>query len=1090
MKRLTLLATAIIICVASTARLSAQDYTIGADNGLNGQFTYPTPFGDYFKTQRMQFLYLASELTAAGMTAGFIDQISWTVEALPGGIDETEGYTVKMLGTGVASLGLTTWESGASVVWGPSDYTPTLGVNTFVLDVPYFWDGASNIIIEICGGSAAGVFTKNARCTWSGPLGFNASHTYRSDIEPSPCTYTGPDYFEDAPGGPDYRPQVIFHVVPGVECADLPPLGATISTATDACVGESFTLSIDPIAEMGITYQWFASPDGAGYTAVPGATLSTYTTTQTVTTAYRCKVTCTISGDMAYTAPVNVVQNDPTDCFCEPIYNTGTGSGDYINNFILGAISNLTGASAAPYYTYYDALSTNLTGGTSNTLTAQVGTYLNLNGFAVWIDYDQDGTFETTEKLGEVINLNANASANITFTVPITAVAGETRLRIREVWNMAAIQPCTTYEYGETEDYNVNIIPGVVPTAAFTFAGDPLVTFTNLSTGLPTSYFWDFDDGGTSTATNPTHNYATNGTYNVCLTATNLYGSNTACQNVTIDSYVPPVADFSYVGEPTVIFTDLSTNSPTSWLWNFGDGGTSTLEDPIHTYTYNGIFNVCLTSTNLGGSDIHCENITIDYYLAPVADFTYTGDPTVTFTDISLNDPTGWSWSFGDGGTSTLENPTYTYAVNGTYTVCLTATNIAGANTSCENVVIDSYLAPVVDFSYSGDPTVSFVDESLNSPTSWSWNFGDGGTSTLENPTHTFLADGTYNVCLTATNATGSNTGCQDVNITSYIYAPVADFTYSGEPDVSFTDLSTNDPTSWSWDFGDGGTSTAENPVHLYASDGTYLVCLTASNIMGGDTECKNVVITSYTAPEALFTYSGDPIVSFNDVSTGGPTSWLWNFGDGGVSAVADPTHVYATNGVFNVCLSVTGPGGTDAYCADVTITGNGSAPETDFTYSLIYPTVLFTDISTNAPSDWLWDFGDGFISGLQNPNHTYAVAGNYEVCLTATNDFGSMESCKNVAVFPNSITDLITAEVSIYPNPAVYTATVIGMPSGASVRNLVVVTPNGQTAEVVYTENQQDGSISLDTTTLPAGTYLVVITTDMGTYGGRLIKL
>ena len=1089
MKRLTLLATAILVFV-SISNTKAQDYTIGTDNGINGQFTYPTPFGDYFKTQRMQFLYLASELSAAGMTSGFIDEIRWTVEALPGGIDQTEGYTVKMLSTGVSSLGLTTWEPGAMDVWGPENYTPVVGVNTFVLDVPYFWDGSSNIIIEICGGSPGGTFTKNAKCTWSGPLGFNGSHTYRSDIDPAPCSYTGIDYFEDSPGGPDYRPQVIFHTVPGTDCAVIPDLGVTNTTATNVCVDQTFTLSVDAIAEIGISYQWYADPDGGGYDLIPGATMSNYVTTQTATTSYRCKVTCDISGDTDFSDPVTVTQNDPTDCFCTPSYNFGTASGDYINNFTLGAISNLTGASPAPYYTYYTGLTTNLNGGVSYTLTAQVGTYTTQNGFAVWIDYDQNGNFESTEKLGEVINLSAFASGNITFTVPITALGGTTRMRIREVWNTVGILPCTTYDYGETEDYNVNIIPGVAPTAGFTFTGDPTVAFTNTSTGLPTSYSWNFGDGGTSILTNPTHTYTTNGVYNACLTATNLYGSNTVCHNVTIDAYIAPIAEFSFFGEPTVIFTDLSLNAPTSWLWNFGDGGTSTEENPIHTYTYNGIFNVCLTASSIGGSDTHCETITVDYYLAPVADFNYTGDPTVVFTDISTNDPTAWSWSFGDGGTSTLENPTHTYLLNGTYSVCLTASNVAGPNTHCESVVIDSYLAPAVDFSFSGDPIVNFVDESLNSPTSWSWNFGDGGTSTLENPSHTYLADGVYNVCLTATNATGSNTGCQDVTITSYINTPIADFIYSGDPDPAFTDVSLNDPTYWSWDFGDGGTSTLENPVHLFATNGTFLVCLTAGNVAGEDTECKNVVITSYAAPVALFTYAGDPVVSFTDGSTGAPTSWLWSFDDGGVSTLPNPTHDFVTNGVYNVCLSVVGPGGSDVFCQNVTIEGNGSAPVTDFTYSIVFPTVLFTDISTNAPSDWLWDFGDSFISGLQNPNHNYAVAGNYEVCLQATNDFGTTETCKNVAVFPNSITDLIVAELSVYPNPTMNEVVVSGLPQNSTIRDMYVVNTLGEKTPIQQPGLMTNSTLTVDVTTLPAGSYILVVTTEEGTYGGQLVKL
>lgn len=1078
-----------LLCVISCSLQAQTTYTIGSDDGFNGQFTYPTPFGDYNKTQRMQFLYLASELSDAGMTSGFIDAVGWTVASLPTGIDATEGYSLKLMTTGILSLGLTTWEEGAETVWGPADYTPVAGVNTFTLNTPFFWDGVSNILIEICGGDDAGMPTKNARCIWSGPLGFNASHTRVNDLETDPCGYTGADYYDAATGGPDYRPQLIFTTTPGANCADLPAIGAASSTASSVCVDENFTLNISTITETGVVYAWYRSPDGIDYTLIPGAVTPAYNTTQTASTYYRCLVTCTFSGDTAHSTPVLVTQNVPTECYCAPTYTTGTTAGDYITNVVCGAITNTTGPASAPFYTYYSELSTNLIGGTSSSISVTVGTRLTNNNCGAWIDFDQNGNFESTEKIGEVINLDAGSTGTITFTIPIMAVSGTTRMRVCEVWNQIDVLPCDTYDFGETEDYNVNIIPGAVPTAAFTHTGEPSVTFTNLTTGLATSYSWNFGDGETSTLMDPTHLYLENGTYNVCLTATNLYGSNTNCQSVVIDTYLAPVADFSYIGEPTVAFTDLSANTPTSWSWNFNDGETSTLANPTHTFTYNGDFNVCLTVANIEGADTHCAMVTIDYYLAPAAEFTYSGDPTVSFVDESLNFPVTWSWNFGDGGTSTLENPTYTYTNNGIYNVCLTATNIAGADTHCELVTIDAYLAPEVYFSFSGDPIVNFVDASLNSPTSWSWTFGDGGTSTLENPTHTYLADGIYNVCLTASNATGSNTACQDVEITSYVYAPVADFTYSGNPDVSFTNLSANDPTYWFWDFGDGASSTLANPAHLFATNGTYTVCLTAGNITGEDEECKNVIITGYTAPAALFSYSGDPVVSFSDLSAGEPTSWFWNFGDGSVSLLTDPTHVYSTNGAYNVCLSVSNPGGTDTYCANVTITGNGSAPETDFTYSLNYPTVLFTDISTNDPSDWLWDFGDGSISGLQNPNHTYAVSGNYEVCLTGTNDFGSMESCKNVAVFPQSITETELAKINISPNPTSQFSVITGIPTGVQIDDLRLVDVTGHICTLTYIHTI-GGSLLLDVGHAAPGAYMVIIRTGDITYGGRLIKL
>ncbi|MEZ5013023.1 MAG: PKD domain-containing protein [Chitinophagales bacterium] len=227
------------------------------------------------------------------------------------------------------------------------------------------------------------------------------------------------------------------------------------------------------------------------------------------------------------------------------------------------------------------------------------------------------------------------------------------------------------------------------PVALYTYdlAGEPAVDFTDLSTNSPDTWYWDFDDGTTSDLQNPTHTFLTNGTYNVCLTASNFLAADTYCDLVTIDIYAPPVVDFSFSGDPDVDFTDLSINFPTSWSWDFGDGGTSTLQNPVHSYADDGTFNVCLTATNAEGSASVCKDVSISNSpKAPDVDFSYTfSGSNVIFTDLSINTPTSWDWSFGDGSNSAEQNPVHAYAVaDGAYTVCLTAGNIIGENTSCK----------------------------------------------------------------------------------------------------------------------------------------------------------------------------------------------------------------------------------------------------------------------------------------------------------------------------------------------------------------------------------------------------------------------
>ena len=236
----------------------------------------------------------------------------------------------------------------------------------------------------------------------------------------------------------------------------------------------------------------------------------------------------------------------------------------------------------------------------------------------------------------------------------------------------------------------------------------------------------------------------------------------------------PPVAAFSAVPttgkEPlNVTFTDLSTNDPGSWNWKFGDGSTSTEENPVHTFA-SGTFTVSLVAGNSGGSDERVmDNLVVVQPLQlPLASFranvTHGKEPLmVGFTDTSKNDPTSWRWEFGDGSISTVQNPVHSYSP-GNYTVNLTVANPDGSDMiSRENLITVGERNPPVaaftaDIQYGTEPlTVTFTDRSENGPTTWSWKFGDGGTSHLQDPVHTY-ATGSFTVSLTVYNADGSDT--------------------------------------------------------------------------------------------------------------------------------------------------------------------------------------------------------------------------------------------------------------------------------------------------------------------------------------------
>lgn len=523
--------------------------------------------------------------------------------------------------------------------------------------------------------------------------------------------------------------------------------------------------------------------------------------------------------------------------------------------------------------------------------------------------------------------------------------------------------------------------------------------------GNPDSSFsWNYGDGSPAEyIIDGSHTYGTAGSYTVTLSDT-MFGWTTGCTDqgtgtVTISSGVPVVANFANAPSGlTVAFVDLSTSSPTSWDWDFGDGNTSTLQNPSHTYASNGTYTVCLIASNACGADTFCTSVSVAGCVPPVANWTsVTTGLVVNFTDLTSNTPTTWAWDFGDGGTSTLQNPSHTYATADTFTVCLIASNVCGIDTICFDIQTGCN-SPSAGFTrVPTNLSVAFTDVSSGVPTSWFWDFGDGNTSTLQNPTHVYAASGTYTVCLTATNACGSNTTCTVITVSCP--APVASFTFTNTGlTLNLTSTSTGNPTSYSWTFGDGGTSTVQNPTHVYVQGGTYQVCLTITAPCGTHTLCQNITLNC-PLPNSNFSFTNINLAyTFQDLTTGTPTSWSWSFGDGNTSTQQNPSHTYANTGTYNVCLVTTNSCGNDTTCQAVSVLC--PQPTANFSTTMNQLVVNFSDLSGGNPTGWTWVFGDGSPNSIQsNPSHTYAAPGTYQVCLTAVNACGSNTFCQSITV-------------------------------------------------------------------------------------------
>ncbi|MGC8866449.1 MAG: PKD domain-containing protein [Bacteroidales bacterium] len=534
---------------------------------------------------------------------------------------------------------------------------------------------------------------------------------------------------------------------------------------------------------------------------------------------------------------------------------------------------------------------------------------------------------------------------------------------------------------------------------------------------------WNFGDGTSGSGMQVSHKYNLPGIYQVMLQITDTAGCTQGSSHL-VEVYPLPQPAFTFqstCADSTMSFFDQTPGPISQWLWDFGDGNTSNLQNPIHTYASAGNYTVSLTVNDGHG----CQNQTsqlLVLFAKPTAAFSAStaclGSPT-QFTDQSFTNSgniTSWMWNFGDGSQSSLQNPSYTYTSPGTYLATLIVTNSLGCADSV-TLPVQVLSLPTAGFTFTnacmGSGT-QFTDQSTSingSITQWLWNFGDGNGSNLQNPVHTYPFAGTFNTTLTVTDATGCQaTIIQPVDV---LPLPTAQFSFlnnlCGNTEVQFTDQSLGNGAaiiSWLWDFGDGGTSGDQHPVHLYTSPGTYVVTLQVTNA-NGCSHSINKPLVNGTPPVAAFSYANNcypQATQFTDQSlttSGSIVQWKWNFGDpasgaSNTSTLQNPTHVFSAPGVYTVQLIIV----TSSACSDtIWQTLNVEpGPTADFSFSTtcVGNATSFTDLSTPSVYpivSWLWDFGDGNTSSQPNPSHTYLLGGQYMVTLTVTDANGCQAS-------------------------------------------------------------------------------------------------
>jgi gliding motility-associated-like protein len=576
------------------------------------------------------------------------------------------------------------------------------------------------------------------------------------------------------------------------------------------------------------------------------------------------------------------------------------------------------------------------------------------------------------------------------------------------------------FQQGPTATMNAGPLLGCAPR--------PL-TLTDASTGPNAIASWSWQITGPNAFSQtynvqapPLTNLVDTGCYNIVLTVTDVIGCiDTVSQEVCAGMQLVP--DFVGVpqnvcAEDPVDFTSLTPGNVTEFFWEFGDGGTSLEANPSYQYSDLDTFDVCLTAFNYGCDSTTCVE---DYIivLGPVAEFSTwrSCHPDslffVTFIDESV-DATRWRWDFGTGNpldTSALQNPIFDYTPYGTgnYEIVLTAYN---DSTNCEYTVsrFISIRSPQANFQVVQDTgcipfTLQIINTSVDA-VSYTWTAPGSvltnGTAALPNIRYNFAGYYTpITLVVVDTNGCADTAVFNDSIVVGRISSNFAANVNAGcaPLPVNFTDLSTFaifPITSWAWTFGDGQTSSVQNPSIIYtAQNQSFNVRLVVTNSFGCTSTRNRNAFVQATFPVPGFTVQqpvcAGSLVGFSNTSTGsGTLTYHWDFGTGNPADTTnqiDPTFTYNTDGVYQVCLTVTDANGCDStLCQSVTIQTPVAAFSANNTFTPCPPlTVQFTNLSTNAgpfSNAFTWDFGNGASSNQQSPSITYTQPGVYDVSL------------------------------------------------------------------------------------------------------------
>lgn len=569
----------------------------------------------------------------------------------------------------------------------------------------------------------------------------------------------------------------------------------------------------------------------------------------------------------------------------------------------------------------------------------------------------------------------------------------------------------------------VTVVPRTVlvaPTADFVFdqnvveVGETL-TLESRTVGEVDILEWDLGDGTTTREPIVEHRYADVGVYTVTLIASNPAGSSaTATEIIVVSGVEPPRAAIGplpsrVVEGQFVTLRSASLNDPTTLRWDLGDGTRASGESIRHAWATPGTYRIRLTVENSAGTASTFADVAVTKRVEPpVSQFTQSatevlvGEP-ITFSDLSLNQPTRLVWNFGDDTTANGPTQTKRWTQPGRYRVTLRATNEAGTNRSGVTItVIEPVEPPSASFDASTlvaapGEAVSFQDTSANSPTSWNWDFGDGRSSTDQSTRHSYTSEGSYVVRLTVSNDGGTSSAERIIEVKP---PPSANFRWEADGlSVKFTDTSWDDPETYSWSFGDGSTSTERSPRHRFDSAGSYEVTLRVTNGAGMSAP-RTRTIRVGSPPVADFDCSADGAVLTCDARASvNAESFRWRTGDAVVNTTPNQrttTFLFDDRGRYRITLDVMSASGeTDSRTKRSPRVEAARAPRVDSVQvvSQDQGVVGLRAVFDRDPTSWEWSVDGGeLIEGgaTRSPVFRFGTNGRYQGQVRASNAIGS----------------------------------------------------------------------------------------------------